>query len=571
MFDDMVSLGDRLARLVQELDPDRVSGPHARRLWEALDRVEKLAAAGKTLLARRLADTHRPDQEGVRSAAEALARRSGTTVGAARDAVDTSTRLPGLPRLEAAMRRGDLSQAQAALVGAAAAADPSAEQHLVALAARASLPELREECARVRAAADPDPQAANERLHRARRLRRFTDPDGAWTLIAKGTPQAGAAFNAVLDPIIEHVFHAARRAGRREPQEAYAFDALMEMANRADTSTAGLRATAAGRCHPAPAPGCGGAGDGAGADDGVPANGAADNGAAVNGAAVNGAAVNGAAVNGAAVDPGTIAPIAGAAFAGAPIDGAPTLFDPAPDATPTDGAPADRGPVAAEPNARAPAGPTEGGSVAGGRSAGGPPLSEPPGRSNPRFLALLRVDLEALRRGTVAGNELCEISGVGPVPVSVARGLLGDAVLKLVITRGVDVCHVTHLGRGPTAAQKVALAWTSPGCTVEGCYRSRVEYDHREDYARTRRTRLDELDPLCEFHHDLKTRHNWALVPGIGKRPMVGPDDSRHPRHRTKARPTGVPTSAAAPRSHTTAPTTARPRPAPTGPAPQPP
>jgi hypothetical protein len=252
MFDDVVSLGDRLAGLVQVLDPDRVSGPHARRLWEALDRVEKLAAAGKTLLARRLADTHRPDQEGVRSAAEALARRSGTTVGAARDAVDTSTRLPGLPRLEAAMRRGDLSQAQAALVGAAAAADPSAERHLVELAARASLPELREECARVRAAADPDPQPANQRLHRARRLRRFTDPDGAWTLIAKGTPQAGAAFNAALDPIIEQVFHAARRARRQEPEQAYAFDALMEMAHRADTATAGLRATAAGRCHPHP-------------------------------------------------------------------------------------------------------------------------------------------------------------------------------------------------------------------------------------------------------------------------------------------------------------------------------
>jgi hypothetical protein len=162
------------------------------------------------------------------------------------------------------------------------------------------------------------------------------------------------------------------------------------------------------------------------------------------------------------------------------------------------------------------------------------PAAALPGRAgwgNPRFLALLRVDVTALRRGRVAGDELCEIAGVGPIPVPVARGLLGDAVLKLVITRGVDVANVTHLGRGPTAAQKTALARTSPGCTAQGCYRSRTEHDHRADYARTRHTRLDELDPLCRTHHDLKTRHNWALVPGTGKRPMVPPDDPRHPRH----------------------------------------
>jgi hypothetical protein len=168
---------------------------------------------------------------------------------------------------------------------------------------------------------------------------------------------------------------------------------------------------------------------------------------------------------------------------------------------------------------------------------------------NPRFLALLRVDVETLRRGRVAGDQLCEIKGVGPVPVPVAAGLLGQSVLQLVITRGVDVLNVTHLGRGPTAAQKIALAWTSPGCTVEGCWRTRVEHDHRQPWADTRHTRLDELDPLCEFHHDLKTRHGWALIAGSGKRPMVPPGDPRHPKHRadpvTAGRPRARDTEAA--------------------------
>jgi hypothetical protein len=81
---------------VDGLDPDAVPGPAATELWAAFDRVERLAAAGKTLLARRLAQLHRPDRAGARTAAEALARRAGGTVGAARDALDTSTRLPEL-------------------------------------------------------------------------------------------------------------------------------------------------------------------------------------------------------------------------------------------------------------------------------------------------------------------------------------------------------------------------------------------------------------------------------------------------------------------------------------------
>jgi hypothetical protein len=124
---------------------------------------------------------------------------------------------------------------------------------------------------------------------------------------------------------------------------------------------------------------------------------------------------------------------------------------------------------------------------------------------------------------------------VGPVPVSVAKGLLGEAIVKLVITTGVGVANVTHLGRGPTAAQKAALLWMNPTCAVQGCHRARVEWDHREPWAQTKHTRLDELDPLCSFHHDLKTRLGYALTAGGGKRAFVAPDDPRHPRNQNRA------------------------------------
>jgi hypothetical protein len=452
-------------------------------LWAEFDRIERLGSAGKTLLARRIAATHDRDRAGARTAAESLARQAGTSTAAAREALDTSNRLTGLPGVAGALRRGELSPAQAAAIASAAEADRSAQRRLLELAARSSLAELREECARVRAAADPDPDATNRRIHQQRRCRQYTDAEGGWNLSARGTAQDGAAFTTVLNAITDQVFNAARRDGRHEPVEAYAFDALMAMAQHASRPDR-LAAPANGRTTPVADP-----------PDGSDQR--ADR----------------------AGSPAADFPPPDARDAGKNAGGDPAIFG-------------------------------NTGSQAVGRV--------PPRRwSNPRYLALLRVDAAALRRGRVDGGELCEIAGIGPVPVTVARDLLGEAIVKLVITNGVDVANVTHLGRGPTTAQKIALMWANDTCHAESCHRRRIEYDHRKPWAQTRHTRLDELDPLCEFHHDLKTRLGWALVPGKGKRPFVPPDDPRHPdTHSVRAGP-------AAPDNRTTAatPRTADPRP----------
>jgi hypothetical protein len=145
---------------------------------------------------------------------------------------------------------------------------------------------------------------------------------------------------------------------------------------------------------------------------------------------------------------------------------------------------------------------------------------------------VLRLDLSALVRGHVEEGESCEIAGLGPISVAAAREMLGESVFKLVLTDGIAVRNVTHLGRGPTAAQRIALMWEQPVCTREGCgHTVRLEYDHREDWAVTHHTRLDELDPTCDEDHDRKTYQGWAFVDGTGVRPMVPPDDPRHPRN----------------------------------------
>ncbi len=106
----------------------------------------------------------------------------------------------------------------------------------------------------------------------------------------------------------------------------------------------------------------------------------------------------------------------------------------------------------------------------------------------------------------------------------------GDAILKLVITRGVDVASVTHLRRGPTAAQRIASLWTTSGCTNFACSNTlAIQHDHREPWTQVHETVLDNIDGLCTHDHALKTHHGWALLPGTGKREMVPPTDPRHP------------------------------------------
>lgn len=381
--------------MVDALVPGAVALVDADDLWEAFDRIERLASSAKTLLAVRVEASEEWKRAGARSAAEHLAKLSGTSTTEARRMLETSRRVADLPVVAGALQRGELSKAQVDVIAGAAAADPGAQARLVVVAGTTNLTELREECLRMRAAADPDPDATHARIHARRAVRGFTDAEGARHLAVRGPAEQVAVVEAELEPIIDELFARGRAEGRGESREAYAFDALILFAQR------------------------------------------------------------------------------------------------------------DR--VTAE-TARA---------------------------AKPRYLALVRVDLEALLRGGVEGDETCEIAGVGPIPVRTARDVLGDSILKLVITKGVDVVNVVHLGRGATAAQRVALLWSSPKCANVECSSRFVQVDHRIPWARTKHTVLGELDPLCPHHHRLKTNDGWSLVTGKGRRTFVGPDDPRHPRNRS--------------------------------------
>jgi hypothetical protein len=221
----------QLRRVLSRLEPALLSGPQAVSLVEWFATVERLAAAGKAKVAARAVATNQWRRSGDRSPEHWLARLSGTTVGAAKDVLDTARRLEQLPETDRAVRSGRLSPQQASAVAEAATADPHSERSLLAAAPEESLAELRGRAERVKAAARSaeDEAAREERIRRSRSLRRSTAPDGAHELHARGTAADIATFWSRLQPFVDDQFKAARAEGRREPVDAYAFDALLAM------------------------------------------------------------------------------------------------------------------------------------------------------------------------------------------------------------------------------------------------------------------------------------------------------------------------------------------------------
>jgi len=417
-------LREGLAAYAASFDPALITAEEAASVVREAAAIEKMAGAVKALAAARVAETAVWQRGGDPTPAHYLARASGTSVGAAKETLEAGKRLPALPKVATAARQGRLSAQQVAAVADAASADPGAEERLVEQATGgASLGELKEECARTKAAALPDQQARHQAAHarRCARRRRLNEVEGE--IIYRTTLDEIAEVWAVLQGYATAAFKTARAEGRREPPEAYAADGMLAMA----------RAAAA---PAAPTPAAGGAA--------------------------------------------------------------------AADASP-----------AAKPKP-APA------------------------------KIVVRIDWDALLRGFPIEGEVCEIAGIGPVPVGVVRTMMatGDAFLAAVVTKGVDVVTVAHLGRRATVYQQTGLDWLSPGCSREGCNRTDgLEVDHRADWAETKITLLRFLDRLCDHDHDLKTRHGWALVDGVGKRPMVPPD---HPQHPNNANPNAPPGQAGA-------------------------
>ena len=238
MCDTLGELRSGMSRFAARFDAALLSAAQATEAVVAAAAIERMAATVKAKAAARQAECRSWKGAGQRSAASYLARATGSTVGEAAETLSTAKRLGDLPVLDAAVRAGELSGPQTAAIADAATADPSSEARLVAKAKESSLAELREECARTKAAACPDLDARRRDIHARRFLRDWTDADGAWHLHMRNNPEVGAELMAALAPIRDRLIEEARAQGRREPTEAYSADALVEAVRGGDRDEA---------------------------------------------------------------------------------------------------------------------------------------------------------------------------------------------------------------------------------------------------------------------------------------------------------------------------------------------
>ena len=445
-----------LRRAVADLDSDTLAGPDAAALVDRFVRIERLAASAKSLCASRVEASGAWKTDGDRSAAGWLARRSGTQVTKAADELATGRRINNGPsEVRDAYRDGQLSAPAASAIATAAEASPDSAGVLLQRAGRDSLHELKDACRAVHAASNGSALAEERmrRLHQARYLRRWIDVDGAGRIDARLAPAAYARFNAAMRPFEKEIFDEARGQGRRERPEAYSADALVAMANEADHAQ-----------------------DLADIDS-------------------------------------------DSAGAGADPDNAKADIDP-------DNAKAGAGPGATDSRAGAGAGTPNGTPDSGTGSS----LTE--GASKTRTKARNRrrrrkrpadaqiiylVDYNKLTNDGNPGEETYWLEGVGPVPLSTVEAMKADAVLSAVVTDGIDIRSVVHLGRCATAAQHTAIIARDRCCVVPGCgARLGLEIDHVTGWTNTHETKLDDLARLCHHHHHQKTYEHWTLAGGPG-------------------------------------------------------
>jgi hypothetical protein len=429
--------------------------------------IESSAASIKALAAARAAEGREWKNSGYRSASDQLAHQTGISPTAAKRALETGRRMADQPEVAKAALAGELSPEQAAAVADGAAANPATAGQLIEKAKQGSMSQLNEEVARIKA--DHGDLDKQRRLRQAKRsLRRWTDRDGALQAHLYGHPEDGARLWRALDPIRRRLIILRRQAETpNETLDALDYDALMALASIAAGQDAEL-----------------------GLRD--------------------------------LIDLGLFPQ-----FEATPPTSRAQTPPPAPAGqgdlfTSAEPPPPVPGPATPDPDR-----PDE----------PAPPPAKP---GRPKKLAgsplriMIRVDLDALLRGVPIQGELCEIAGYGPVPVSVVEELIAteNPFIIGILTKGHQLSGVYHHGRHPNAHQRSALDFLHPTCAAEGCpSRAGLQYDHREDFAKTKITAFDLLDRLCLHHHNLKTRQGWSLVDGKGKRPFVAPDDPRHPRH----------------------------------------
>jgi hypothetical protein len=444
----------------------------------------RFCEAGRLAAAARVEHTHAWKREGHRNAREWYQAKTKTSATNATRALETAKHLQHQPRLNRSLRSGKISVDQADEIASAAHADPTSEHDLVAEAERSSLKRTRKACQAVRAAAAKDPAGDRQKIHASRYFAHWTASDGAFEGKFRVTADHGAIVLAALEEERRAVFAQARADGTREPHQAYLADAFVNLArntlnDQPPTPDAGHPRTTDTtkrpdhRCDP---------------DNDRPPDRRADD-----------------------DDPG-----AAATSGHAP--------GPDPDSGPDPDAPATPGgnPNPGHPTGQGPENGSGSAPSATGRSAGQPAIApgqrcptchRRPGPTRPPAVINIRVDHAALIRGQTNPGEVCEIEGIGPVPVETVRAAQSDAILNAILIKNGQVIATTPAGRTIPAHLRRTLTERDRTCVIPGCdNRHHLEIHHLKPYAEGGTTTEDNTVRICPYHHDQITYADATLT-----------------------------------------------------------
>lgn len=590
---ELTDLPVTIGSVTRRVDPDAIANNDVDTAMTALAQSKRLIDGAITLMARRVAESKCHTGTGHRNAKDYLADKTGTSVGRAKGQLSASERITDQPETRDAVREGELSADQAAVVADAVDADPDAAAELLSSARNDSLVELRNKARNVKFDADGDPDRTRTRHHHRRSFRTWTESDGEWRASLSGPADIGARIEAALRGAHDRIFKSASAAGRRENDACYRFDALVATLEHGAYRPAGH----AKPSHSQPPP--------ADPDSAVPQPDPSDPTPPPNqsestdpnrgqpqpnlarhankpNAAGPKADADANPVNGqesrargrpADIDshrdvdshgdlhdrdgprnrPDDLPPHSSQQPPFHHPQRSPDHHDPP---APSDQPPGHRGDLSA-PAAPSDQPPGRYGDLPAG---GGPSATQPreptttatpviddawqpymPGvtglATGRQTKVIIHVDGTALIRGRLEDGERCWIQGIGDVSLAAVKEQIASAHIAYVIRDAVDIRSVVHLGRQVTAHQRTALQARGYVCDVPGCATNHLlEIDHITGWTITHQTALDDLAWLCPHHHRQKTAGTHRLTGPPGKRKwttgldvVLAEDQPRHP------------------------------------------
>jgi hypothetical protein len=207
-----------------DLQPELLNADETYELLADYARAEKLAAYGKTMLARKLDD------------ATEVARVSGFSMGKAKATVEASKALEDADQVRDAFKGGAVSFDQAAEIAKAEASAPGSASELLAVAHRESFQVLREMTRKVILEAEQH-KDLGQRQHAARSARSYHDDLGMVNIHLSLEPDVGT-------PLVNRAEAEAARLARatikesREPFERYLADAYAKVLSQGETGRA---------------------------------------------------------------------------------------------------------------------------------------------------------------------------------------------------------------------------------------------------------------------------------------------------------------------------------------------